>query len=1022
VTAAVAWSTGAGATEFGVSALRAQQGNVDVVPGQSFTLTTGTDTLVGTAGNDTFSGTDIGTDTYDNNDRVVDGSTTDKDTLTLTLSGSATPNVVNVESIDISIASTNGTNPQITASSMAGVQTLTVTGVNVSVGGASIAGDKDVDVTAIDATKVAKVVAGAGAKDVTLVQTTKAGLVVDANTATGNISVTGPATIDAATTTGSVTVIGLAADNKKAVVVNAANALTVDVGNTTAVEGAVTVNAAKATVAKVTAAGGATIVAAGDKGTAGTNGVVVTAIDDSGATVTTSYVGSATSNAEGQIVLTAGAGTTDVATVSAAGETKLTLTDLETLNLSGNGRAATYVILNAAATTYAASGTYDVNLKGADSMFAGKTVTGAASVELSSGTAGAQDLSKVTAGSIKLGFDNQGNAITVKTGSTVELIKDQTTELEILSSTDKGTLTIKVGDDNGTSTATPELTVVTLKSNTADKTFSTVNIDASVGKFTAATSTVLTSSTNVVVTGSNDVTLGAVTAKSVDASALTGKLLGTTMAGDLATLTSGAGADNVTLNGAIKHTLATGAGVDTITVTSTAAATSIDAGSGDDVISVQDADAIVIVAGDGDDSITIGAAATTVDTDAIIVGGAGTDTLVIDSNNAAVDLSDNANFAISDIEKLDLTNLDQTLTISAAQLAGNKTLTLIGGGTADTFAVGKGTATGSVVIDLSGVTVASGSTVTISATGGDKADTITGSAKNDTFNQSKGADVIDGGAGTGDTYVGAASLTETGSDASQGIVANLSSTAVTGLSVFTALSVYTGAAGAEVAGGTVAMSYSASKAANSTIADTISNIENVTGTGGKDYIVGSTADNALSGGGDVDYIDGGAGDDTITGGAGNDTLKGGDGVDTFVFSTVATNGSDTVTDFVAGTGGDILKVNGLATLTGSTGNFLAATAAATSATTIASYKALAVGDAAAADWANVAAKIGAAIDESGAGSEKTVIAIDNGTDTRVYLYQNDGTDNAVQAAELTLVGTLSGVDAAALVAANFAFA
>jgi len=85
VTAAVAWSTGAGATEFGVSALRAQQGNVDVVPGQSFTLTTGVDAIVGTAGNDTITGTVAASgETFSATDVVIDSSSTDNDTFTIT--------------------------------------------------------------------------------------------------------------------------------------------------------------------------------------------------------------------------------------------------------------------------------------------------------------------------------------------------------------------------------------------------------------------------------------------------------------------------------------------------------------------------------------------------------------------------------------------------------------------------------------------------------------------------------------------------------------------------------------------------------------------------------------------------------------------------------------------------------------------------------------------------------------------------------------------------------------------------
>lgn len=55
--------------------------------------------------------------------------------------------------------------------------------------------------------------------------------------------------------------------------------------------------------------------------------------------------------------------------------------------------------------------------------------------------------------------------------------------------------------------------------------------------------------------------------------------------------------------------------------------------------------------------------------------------------------------------------------------------------------------------------------------------------------------------------------------------------------------------------------------------DTLNSIENVTGTGQADVLIGDAGDNILQGG---------AGDDTLNGGAGNDTLLGGDGDDKII--------------------------------------------------------------------------------------------------------------------------------------------
>jgi serralysin len=88
-----------------------------------------------------------------------------------------------------------------------------------------------------------------------------------------------------------------------------------------------------------------------------------------------------------------------------------------------------------------------------------------------------------------------------------------------------------------------------------------------------------------------------------------------------------------------------------------------------------------------------------------------------------------------------------------------------------------------------------------------------------------------------------------------------------------------------------------------TIADDVV-IENASGGGGHDVLIGNAAANLLRGnnGNDrlmgrdgADRLEGGAGNDWLDGGAGNDTLTGGDGRDVFAFDDGS--GSDIITDF-----------------------------------------------------------------------------------------------------------------------------
>jgi Ca2+-binding RTX toxin-like protein len=105
-------------------------------------------------------------------------------------------------------------------------------------------------------------------------------------------------------------------------------------------------------------------------------------------------------------------------------------------------------------------------------------------------------------------------------------------------------------------------------------------------------------------------------------------------------------------------------------------------------------------------------------------------------------------------------------------------------------------------------------------------------------------------------------------------------------------------------------------------------IENATGGSGADTITGNALKNALGGNGGNDKLKGLDAGDTLTGGSGNDVLvggggkdlligglnvdklKGGNGPDVFDFNLLTEKG-DKITDFAAGSGGDVVVLSDL---------------------------------------------------------------------------------------------------------------
>ena len=922
--------------------------------GKSFALTdsTSSDVLVGSVGNDTFTGTSA---TYVAADLVVDGQQTDNDTYNLSVTSSnlsadsgdadalneLLPKAINIENINVTLSATSGAN--IYGTNLQGVKNLTVTRTDVSVGGSNIAGDKTVNIQGLDASQVAAVTAGTGTTTLTVVQATKAGVVINGNTATGAIAVTGAATLNAANGASTVAFTALSdtTEDAKSVVINAAKAT----GVTTAAgfTGSIEINAAAATSFDVDNATGGLLVNAAKSRTS-----TVGNIDDSGATLN---LGTYTKTAKGDVNLDGTDALTDKASITAGGYLTLS-TDAD-----GAGTdAVEFVTLNATSAldvifdnsssglkTITATGASDVTLHiNAEDLptvaFVDSTTAGTTTVSLNSNfnvaNNATNDLSKIAADKIELAVDvttDSVDTLTLATGANLVVAADQTA-LYVVGKTAKSVINLSTADDTAASGATIEIdlgTTLDVSSNVA-----TLNIDASVGKLTVA-KLVGASTTDVVITGSKDVTISTTTgadnvARSINASSLTGALSLETKT--IKTVTSGFGDDVLTLDAATAgtvFTIETNGGDDNVTLTDIGEGTTVGTGDGADSVTIADTEAIVVVTGEGDDTVTI-----TADTDAVINLGNGSDSLVI----SAANLSDNTNFACTGVEKI-TTAAAGTVTISAAQFANDNSFQLLGtSATADIFkVVNAGTA--GTVIDASNVTFATaGQNAKLVLEGlAAKADTITGSAKVDYINATTGADIITGGAGS-DTYdatnLRGASIEGTGTGTATGVVINLGSTAVTNTSILDKTDNFTANSITSVESGKTAYLFAASASTNSSVQQTIATIENLVGTAGNDYLVGNTVANDINGAAGNDYIVGGDGADTLTGGTGDDSIdltESYSSADTVVFTgTISTLGSDKITGFVLGT--DKLKFTGANIGDGNTTLTVTNAAAATAAT------------------------------------------------------------------------------------------
>jgi Ca2+-binding RTX toxin-like protein len=840
---------------FGQAESRSGSGITEVVdtnPGSTFSLTTGVDNVAGTTSNDTISGTTGNTEpTITAGDSINGGAGTDifQIVSTGTAATVAGVSLQGIETVRVSDSSTGATT--INLAGQSGITTLE------SFGSAHTGTMTFSNVGAIAALSLSNT-SNAGAHTVTYTTATVSG-----SADTQNI------TLDTASGTGVTTIAGV-----ETVAITASNASTIDL--VAAAATAVTINAADATTATLSNAANTSLTSVTGSGAGGVTYVVdynlaelsVTGGDGNDTFDVSANALAALDSLDG------GAGDTDTllfqstTNITAVAAAAATITNVERLELESDDDA-----------NGASAGDFTIDLdttEGVTSILLDANDTANAAIftlnDLSATQMGAITNTMVGGGSTIVldAKDGSGTAdaavIAASMGSTAGTltVTDSNNNIESLSITATGdanqTIAITAGDFTGSTSADATLTI---SGGSAGRTM----------------------------TISNDL--------SSDTVNLSGVASNTT-----ATLATG-----------VNHTFTGGTGADTITMTTGyTSADTIDGGDGTDVLSLtqtatQSAAASISnvetlrLGGTGTASINLAGVTglTTVDLE-VTSANAGTQTLrgITSVTNITIDADDNI-AAQNDYQALTILNgytgTADTLTVTVNSDANNGmggTEGLITASGVETLAV---SLDGGEVVEFGGFTSTTLSGVTVSANAdfvaADTADlgTITGGTNNTILSyDSSAADIAV-----------TAIVASLGNNASVLLGDGADSFATTG-STGTNLTIdggggndiITGAAGVEIING---------GAGNDTI-DGVGGGDTLNGDAGNDIITGDDAE--------ADTITGGAGNDVMNGDGGLDTLTGGDGSDIFTIGTnVDTEASDliTITDFVAGAGGDILRID-----------------------------------------------------------------------------------------------------------------
>jgi len=807
---------------------------------QTFTLTTGVDTSgtlqadttksTSTAGNDTFNGLLSAASTLTALDNLDGGAGTDTLIISDTAANSALPAGLKVKNIESAVITSVGDLGDLDVSGWTGLTSLATAGTAVA---SAIVAAATTDVSTTDSSQGTAVLGINGGKAVTV---------------TSNI-------VNAANnTTGGGITIGATTAAKGAVTVTQGSTF----GNTT--------NGTNPVSSAITTTGGTTVTV---NATAAATAAAATTVKTSNTSVT---------NVIGNVSVTGTADTTSVSVTQSAAVTAVASATVGVVGLT-NG-TVTIADVNAGSATKAAT-ISSVTLNN----FGNSTISSNALTTVNlSGTAG-------TLG-ITTGLTTPTNtalALNVNGLSGTNTITDSTAPTGV------GYATINLAGNTKASTIANIAAV--------DATALNVSGDQVITLTSAAGMSTLS---KVAVSGSAGLTadLSAASVTSIDASATSGAVT-VTVDGTKATFTGGTGVDTVTVAAAPTKAINGGAGLADVIVNN--ATTDLIAGNanviGFEVLRAGTSANSTTLSAQGFTGLQVGATAgavvfsnvgagtglrvdgnTTTGTTINLVNSSGTtDAVTITLVNQPSDaLIAAGTIVTTGIETVNIVNTDapttarttalvNTATLSdstakAITVAGNAGLTLTNTNLTKVASFDASGVTAGAVTYTSATTIANSATTAITGgagadvlTGGATADTINGGAGNDTIDGGAGADIIDGGTGTNTLLtagmIGTA-VEGLNSGTSTGVVVNLGTTAVTATTINTQLTGTIGTAAllTSVGAGKTALIYATQDALFSQVSDTVTNIQNVTGTTGADYIVGSATAGVFTGGTGADYI------------------------------------------------------------------------------------------------------------------------------------------------------------------------